>query len=125
MKKLITTGFLPFVTVASAFAQAQPVGNINGTSILNMIALVQTIVTRLVPLAIGLAVLAFFWYLIQFIWSGKDGDGEKRKGSMTGMGYSVFALFVMVSIWGLVQFIGSILGIGAGGTAPAPGVPVP
>lgn len=124
MKKIITTAFLPFVTIASAFAQTQTVGNINGTSILNMLALVQTIVTRLVPLAIGLAVLAFFWYLIQFIWKGKE-EAEAKKISIAGMGWSVFALFVMVSIWGLVQFIGSILGVGQGGTAPVPGVPVP
>jgi hypothetical protein len=122
MKKLLTIGSLPFITAASVFAQTT--GNVNGTAILNMIGLVQTIVARLVPLAIGLAVLAFFWFLIQFIWKGGE-EGDARKKSLSGMGWSVFALFVMVSIWGLVQFIGSIFGIGAGGSAPVPGIPVP
>jgi hypothetical protein len=110
MKKLLTIAFLPLITVSSALAA------VDGGPILSMIALVQEIVVRLVPLAIGLAVLAFFWYLIQFIWSGKDGDGEKRKGSMAGMGYSIFAIFVMVSIWGIVYFIAGIVGVTPGGT---------
>jgi hypothetical protein len=117
MKKLLTIAFLPLITVSSALAA------VDGGPILSMIALVQEIVVRLVPLAIGLAVLAFFWYLIQFIWSGKDGDGEKRKGSMAGMGYSVFAIFVMVSIWGLVAFLGNILGVGTNTAAPTVQVP--
>ncbi|MEN9881454.1 MAG: hypothetical protein RLZZ308_637 [Candidatus Parcubacteria bacterium] len=125
MKKTITLIAMPFLTVASALAQTvASSGQINGTSLLNLIGLVQTIVARLVPLAIGLAVLAFFWYLIQFIWKGKE-EAETKKISIAGMGWSIVAIFIMVSIWGLVGFLGSMLGIGAGGTAPVPGIPVP
>jgi hypothetical protein len=97
---------------------------VNGGALLQLLALAQTIVTRLVPFAVGLAVLSFFWFLIEFIWQGRS-DPSKRTAGLQGMGYSVLALFVMVSIWGLVGFFGSLLGIGQGGNVPIPGVPVP
>ena len=77
----------------------------------------------LTPLAVTAAVLAFFWFLIEFIWKG-NADATKRAEGLRGMGYAVLALFVMVSIWGLVGFMGSIVGIGQGGSVPIPQVPV-
>jgi hypothetical protein len=41
------------------------------------------------------------------------------------MGFSILALFVMVSIWGIVGFLGSVFGINQGGNVPTPGIPVP
>ena len=86
----------------------------NYTGILGIIALAQRIVSRLVPLLIGVAVLAFFWFLIEFIWKGKDSPEEQQKGK-AGMFWSMVALFVMVSVWGIVTFIGTTLGITQGG----------
>ena len=99
-------------------------GQVNGGALLQLLALAQTIVTRLVPFAVGLAVLAFFWFLIKFIWQGGQSPDVKA-ASLKGMGYSILALFVMVSIWGIVGFAGSIFGIGQGGSIPIPGVPIP
>lgn len=86
----------------------------NGSGVLGLLNLAQTIVARLVPFMIGLAVLAFFWFLVQFIWKG-DEDPKKHAEGMKGMGYSLIALFAMVSIWGIIAFAGSILSIGQGG----------
>ncbi len=129
MKKTLTTLSLIAGNVALALAQTNvnvnvaTTGQANGQGLLGILQLAQTIVTRLVPFAIGLAVLAFFWYLITFIWKGRD-DAKAKDMSLKGMGYAILALFVMVSIWGLVGFLGNILGIGQGGGAPVPGVPV-
>ncbi len=98
-------------------------GQVNGGALLSLLALAQEIVSRLVPFAIGLAVLAFFWFLIQFIFN--PGDGEERTKKLHGMGYSVLALFLMVSIWGIIGLFGSILGIGQGGSVPVPSIPRP
>ena len=98
-------------------------GQVNGGALLQLLALAQTIVARLVPFAVGLAVLAFFWFLIMFIV--KSGDETERKKTIHGMGYSILALFIMVSIWGIIGFLGSVTGIGQGGSVPIPGVPVP
>ena len=104
--------------------QASQQGAVNGGALLQLLALAQNLVTRLVPFAIGLAVLAFFWFLIKFIWKGSE-DAKEKDAAMKGMGYSLLALFVMVSIWGLVGFLGSMFGINQGGNVPIPGVPVP
>lgn len=133
MKKTFTTLSVIAGNVAMALAQVQgtitigqtaSAGQVNGGPLLSLLALAQTLVTRLVPFAVGLAVLAFFWFLIEFIWKGKS-DPAKQQESMKGMGLSIIALFVMVSIWGLVGLIGNMFGVGQGGTAPIPGVPVP
>ncbi len=110
-------------TVTSAVAQyTAAVANattVNGTAINQFILLVQNVTNALIPIAVTLAVLSFFWFLVQFIWKGAE-EGEKRKSALAGMGWSIVALFVMVSIWGLVGFIGSITGIGQGGKVPIP-----
>ena len=129
MKKALTFLTIISASVSTVFAQVSigigaTQGQVNGGALLQLLALAQTIVTRLVPFAVGLAVLAFFWYLIEFIWKGAA-DPAKRQESLKGMGFAVLALFVMVSIWGIVGFAGSLLGIGQGGTVPIPGIPTP
>lgn len=112
------------VLIASAQSPVQTQQAVNGTGLLSLLSLAQLIVTRLVPFAVGLAVLAFFWFLVEFIWKG-SGDATKRSEGLKGMGMSVLALFVMVSIWGLVGFLGSMFNINQGGSVPIPGIPVP
>ena len=131
MKKALTTLSLIAGNTALALAQVNinigqtaAQGQVNGGALLSLLALAQTIVTRLVPFAIGVAVLAFFWFLIQFILKGSS-DPAKQKESMAGMGYSILALFAMVSIWGLVGLLGSFFCVNQGGSVPIPGVPVP
>ena len=99
-------------------------GQVNGGALLQLLALAQTLVARFVPFLIGLAVLVFFWFLIEFIWKGAA-DPAKRGEALKGMGLSVLALFVMVSIWGLIGFFGNLVGINQGGNIPVPGVPIP
>lgn len=116
MKKLLTIISISALGTMTAFAQQQ---SVNGSALLSLLTLAQTIVSRLTPLIIGIAVLAFFWFLVMFIVKGNK-DAAEQKKSLAGMGYSVLALFVMVSIWGLVGFFGSLFGIGQGGTVPVP-----
>ncbi|MFA5132069.1 MAG: hypothetical protein WC444_01935 [Candidatus Paceibacterota bacterium] len=95
--------------------------NVGGTSgsngVLGLLALAQLIIKRLAPFLVGMAMLAFFWFLIEFIWKGRNSADEQQK-SLRGMAYSVLALFVMVSVWGIIGFAGSVLGINQGGMAP-------
>lgn len=133
MKKTLTT--LSLVASGAAVALAQvggtiTIGNtatqgqVNGGALLQLLALAQTLVTRLVPFAVGVAVLVFFYFLIVFIIKGGE-SSDTKAATLKGMGYSILALFVMVSIWGIVGFLGSMFGIGQGGNVPIPGVPVP
>jgi hypothetical protein len=56
--------------------------------------------------------------LIIYIWNA--GDEGKRKEGRGIMIWGVVALFVMVSIWGLVNFIGDAFGIEESPDVPTP-----
>ncbi len=86
---------------APSFAFAQQL-----TGIQNLLVSIGRLVDLALPIVVGLALLGFFWGLVTFIWGG--GDKEKAKSLM---GWSILALFVMVSIWGIINFIGGSLGI--------------
>ncbi len=72
-----------------------------------------TMVQTLTVLAVALALLFFFWGLAQFIL--KSGDAASHEEGKNKMVWGVIALFVMVSIWGIVGFIQSELGVGGSG----------
>jgi hypothetical protein len=122
MKKSLTTLLALTVGVSSAYAQTATTATVNLGPFLALLAGAQVIVTRLVPFFIGLAVVVFFWFLIKFIVQGGQ-DPTAKDVSLKGMGFSILAIFVMVSIWGIIGFMASLTGIGQGGTAPTPGVP--
>ncbi len=111
MQKKVMLFVSLFLSFTNVYAQ------VNGEPLISLVDFAQTIVTKLSPLLVGLALLAFFWFLINFIWLAKD-NPEGQQKSMKGMGMSILALFVMVSIWGIVNFIGAISGIGQGGKMP-------
>jgi hypothetical protein len=58
----------------------------------------------------GLAFVAFLLSIINFLWKRRSGDGDGLEQAKGMLGWSVIALFVMVSVWGLVKFISSALG---------------
>lgn len=55
----------------------------------------------LFPIIVGLTVLVFFWGLAQFIRS--SGDEKKVAEGKKLMTWGVVGLFIMVSIWGILQ----------------------
>lgn len=56
----------------------------------------------MVPLLIGLAVLLFLWGLLRYY--STDNQNTKKE-AINIIGYGVISIFVMVSIWGLVNLI--------------------
>jgi hypothetical protein len=99
MKKFI----IPALLLGPAIASAQNAPNLGYftaflTSLKNMIGVA-------LPLVVGLALLAFFWGVAQFIWGGD----EKRAEGKQHMIWGIVGLFVMVSVWGLVGFLGNII----------------
>ena len=130
MKKALLTISVAATSLTLAFAQitigigSTQQGTPNGNALVQLLNIAQDLISRLVPFAVTLAVLAFFWYLIRFIWKGGQ-DPEAKETGLKGMGYSLLALFVMVSIWGIINLLGSIVGVNQGGTIPIPSVPRP
>ena len=98
MKKVIAllgTFGLPFI----AFAQQGSLGTV--------LFKVQAVMNALIPIFITLAVLYFFWGLIQYLKGGVE-DHEKGRGMMI---WGIITIFVMISVFGLVRFVGQTLSI--------------
>lgn len=106
-----------FIIAALAFAPslafAQSLGNIE-----NLVTSIGNIVDLALPIVVALALLAFFYGLAKLIWGGPEAVAEGK----TLMIWGVVALFVMVSVWGLVRFIGDAFGIEQGGSIDVPTV---
>jgi len=56
-----------------------------------------------IPLIIGLGGLYFMWGVVQYVTAG-DSE-EKRDSGRSMMVYGIVALFVMISVWGLVYLL--------------------
>ena len=70
----------------------------------------------LASLLMGIAFVVFLLAVINFIWkrrSGGSGYGRDNglQDARNMLGWSVFGLFVMVSVWGIIYFFSSGLGI--------------
>ncbi|MCW9054667.1 MAG: hypothetical protein OQJ98_01635 [Candidatus Pacebacteria bacterium] len=61
-----------------------------------------------IPLVIALAVLLFFWGLATYIMKA----GEEKEQGRDLMIWGIIALFVMVSIWGLVRLLQDTFNVG-------------
>ncbi len=88
------------------------------TDIEGIIRTVQDIIALLLPLFIGLALLYFVWGLAEFIRN--SGDVKANEDGKNKMIWGTIALFVIISIWGIVAFIGSTFDIDQGGRIEAP-----
>jgi hypothetical protein len=111
MKKVLYSSayFLPVL----ALAQDDSVGG--------LVPLIGNIINALVPIVVALALLYFFWGLARYILSAGD-DGGKSEARMQ-MIWGIIALFVIVSVWGIVGLLGDTLGIQQGDTIIVPTVP--
>lgn len=55
------------------------------------------------PIVVALALLFFFWGLANYILSA--GDDKKKDEGKRIMIWGVLALFVMVSVWGIINVV--------------------
>ncbi len=90
-----------------------------GNNLTSLIVWFGNILSLLIPIMIALALLAFFWGLVKYVWgSGGEGADNGRKIMVAGL----VALFVMVSVWGIIRLAQNTLGVGSGGSLPPPTV---
>jgi len=61
------------------------------------------LINLLIPIIFALALVAFFWGISVFLFNADSSD--KRVEGKEIMIWGVIALFVMVSVWGLVKII--------------------
>jgi D-alanyl-lipoteichoic acid acyltransferase DltB (MBOAT superfamily) len=101
-KNIFVTAFvLVLVAPAVSFAALQGVQDLltSATTIINMV----------IPIVFGLALIYFFWGLANFILHADE--QEARDNGKQKMFWGIVALFVIVSIYGILTFVGNTVGI--------------
>ena len=103
MKKLLGTAVgvatlaVPFFALAAATAAG-------------MLRVFGNLIQIATPIVVALALLAFFWGLAVFIFN--TSDEKKRKGGLQIMIWGIIALFVMVSVWGIINVLQNTFSVG-------------
>ena len=82
----------------------------------NLITLAGNIVSSLIPLLIAVALVVFFWGLVRYIVNPGEGHDEGKKVMIAGL----VALFVMVSVWGIIRLAQTTLLSGVSGASIPP-----
>lgn len=77
---------------------------------------IEMVISPLVALLIGLAVLVFLWGIVTYV-RNLDNETKRSEGRMM-MVWGIIALFVMVSVWGLVGILTGTFNFGT--TEPTP-----
>ncbi len=75
----------------------------SAASLFDTLALANTFLNALIGLFITLAIVVFFWGLIRYLFN--LGGGEGKTEGLSIMMYGVIAIFVMVSIWGIIRLL--------------------
>lgn len=123
MKKTIKISVLAVSLLAPSLAFAATLQEIFCT--------VGALIMLVTPMVVGLALLAFFWGLAMYMFSLSGGEGTAAhsaygapaspQGKQTGrtvMLYGIITLFVMVSVWGIVNLLQVTFGVGGGSIQP-------
>lgn len=107
--RVIATSVLSLALVLlPALASAQ--------SLLNTLGFFNTLLNAAIGLMVTLAIIAFFYGLIKYLFTGAT---EGKSDGLKVMLYGVITIFVMVSIWGLVRLLQSTFQV----TSTTPVVP--
>lgn len=108
MKKYIKL-LIPVLALLPLVASAQLTG------LGQLITATGGLINPLIAILVGVALLVFFWGLVKFVFR-LGGDGEKAvDDGKRVMKWGLIALFVMVSVWGIIEFFQDAL---LGGTVP-------
>ena len=102
IRKIINVGILTFVVLLPSIVLAD-------NPLLNVLGNFSEWIGDAIIIAIGLAIVFFFWGLAKYILNA--GDEEKKKEGRNIMIWGVIALFIMVSIWGIVSVLADTFGV--------------
>lgn len=110
MKKFAILGILALTPVV-AFA---------ATRLQDVLYDIGNLISLATPIIVGIALLFFFVGLAKYILNA--GDEEKKSQGKSIMIWGIIALFVMVSVWGLVNLLADTFGIDKTDTIRVPSV---
>lgn len=100
MKKIIYSA-LAFAPVMALAADLSGIDS--------LVQSISGIVARIIPIMFALAIIYFFWGLVVFLRAA--GDPKAKEAGQNQMIYGVIAIAVMLSIYGLVSWLQTNLGV--------------
>lgn len=77
---------------------------VSASGIKDLINALGGLIDTLIAILVALALAVFIWGLVKFIWR-LGGDEEEVKEGKKLMVWGIVALFVMLSVWGIVIFM--------------------
>ena len=89
------------------------------TGIKDLITAVGGLINPLIVILVGAALLVFFWGLAKFIFR-VGGDEKAVEGGKRLMIWGLLALFVMISVWGIIRFMQNALLLPLPGSGGSP-----
>jgi glucose uptake protein GlcU len=101
MIKKLKYFIFPVAVLMPVFTSAQPVDAVN-----NFVSTIQGWTGLLLPTLIALALVLFLWGVLRYLFSK---DGPAKKEARDFMMWGIVALFVMVSVWGLVKVLQDVI----------------
>lgn len=80
------------------------------TNLSELINIFVNLIKTAIPVVAGLALLVFFWGLAKFVLR-VGGDEKAVEEGKNLIIWGLIALFVMVSVWGIIGFVQRDLGL--------------
>lgn len=94
--------------IASLFMPVLTFAALDGVK--GLLKAVGGLINLVIPILFGLSLVYFFWGVTQFILH--DAGNEKtREDGKKKMMWGIIALFVFISIFGIINWIGGVFGI--------------
>ncbi|MEK7068812.1 MAG: hypothetical protein AAB947_00350 [Patescibacteria group bacterium] len=90
----------------------------SAATITDTLVFISGFLNSLIGLFITLAIVVFFWGLIKYLWSMGSEDAHE---GLKIMFWGIIAIFVMVSIWGIIGLLQNTFKVGSDGVPPVPG----
>ncbi|MBI5470085.1 hypothetical protein HY968_02070 [Candidatus Kaiserbacteria bacterium] len=122
MRKIIGVSTLVLANLALPVAVLAQATTGTGAGLFGALSLVAGFLNGLIGILITLAIIVFFWGLVQYLVN----VGEQKSEGLKIMFYGLIAIFVMVSIWGILRIMQATFGISSTASALVPrAVPPP
>jgi hypothetical protein len=107
LSALVGSLLIPAIT----FAQNSGGGITAGQNFKEILVQFGNILNIGIGFLVTAAIAVFFWGLVMYIFKLGSAKGAEEGKGKSLMIYGIVALFVMVSVWGILGFMGSFFGL--------------
>lgn len=123
MKNILRTLIITSIISVPLIVSAQGINATQGLVTLGGLVntFTNTIVKSVAYLLAALAMVAFFYGIVQFIWGSREGKADVMTNGKKFMLWGLVALFVMFSVWGIVRYFQNVFGV-QGNTITIPSI---